>query len=45
MLNGQIPAVGLEEGVLSSVTCLALDKAMNESKVIDMKEIWKQVDF
>lgn len=45
MLGGKIPEVGLNEGVLSSVTCLAIDQAMNEKKVIEMADIWKKVDF
>ena len=41
MLNGGSPAAGLEDGLISAITCFGIDEAYASGKVVDMKALWK----
>ncbi len=44
MLDGVVPAVSLKEGVEASVTCFAIDDALDNGKVIDVTSYWEQFE-
>ncbi len=44
MLNGVEPAVSLKEGLEASVTCFAIDDALDTGKVVDLKSYWAYID-
>jgi len=43
MLRESPPSVGLIEGLKSSVTCFAIDDALDTGKVVDVAPYWKEV--
>ncbi|MCF8241426.1 MAG: Gfo/Idh/MocA family oxidoreductase [Melioribacteraceae bacterium] len=43
MINNSVPAVGIEAGLLSSVTSFAIDEAMNTGTVIDIEKYWSHI--
>jgi predicted dehydrogenase len=43
MISGERPFASGEEGMLSAVVCLAIDKAMHDGQVVDVKQLWRQV--
>jgi len=44
MLQRLPPTVGLEEGLISAVTCFAIDEAMTSGQVVDVQPYWRQVE-
>lgn len=40
MINGTSPRVGVEEGIRSAVTCLAIDDAMESGTVVNVRPYW-----
>ncbi len=44
MVHGTEPECSGEEGLESSVTALAIDRARVEGKVFDLEEVWTQMD-
>jgi len=42
MLRGKRPSVGLEEGMAASLTCFAIDRAMETGRVVDVAPAWKR---
>ncbi len=44
MLRGKEPSVGLVAGIRSSVTCFAIDEAMERGKVVDVSPWWEEVE-
>ena len=42
MLRGKTPSVGLEEGMAASITCFAIDQAMETGRVVDVGPMWKK---
>lgn len=44
MLGGGAPAAGFREGLASTVSCLAIDQAQDEGRVVDLAPIWQRVD-
>jgi len=42
MLEGGVPAAGLEDGLVSAVTCFGIDRACDTGKVVDMAPLWEQ---
>jgi predicted dehydrogenase len=42
MINGAPPRVGIEEGILSAVTCFAIDDAMVSGTVVDVRPYWER---
>lgn len=44
MVRGTPPAAGMVEGLESSVTCFAIDEAMERGRVVDLAPYWKQAD-
>ena len=45
MLSRIPPSVGLLEGIMSAVTCFAIDEAMDTGKVIDVDPYWNRVNL
>lgn len=45
MIHGATPAAGMIEGLESSVTCFAIDEAMNTGSVVDLGPYWSKVDI
>jgi len=45
ILNGTPPSVGMEDALLSSITCFAIDEAMDRGEVIQVDKYWKQLNF
>lgn len=43
MLNGGVPAAGLEDGLISAMTCFGIDQANTTGRVVDMKEFWDRL--
>jgi len=43
MLSGKEPRCGGEEGLVSTVTALALDQAAREGRVIDLEPVWRDL--
>ena len=43
MHNGGTPAAGLEDGLMSAVTCFGIDEANETGKVVDMQDLWKRL--
>ena len=43
MLNGGTPAAGLEDGLMSAITCFGIDEANETGKVVDMNQLWKRL--
>ncbi len=43
MMRQAAPSVGLMEGLKASVTCFAIDDAMDTGKVVDVAPYWKKV--
>ncbi len=43
MLNGGTPAAGLEDGLVSAITCFGIDEANETGKVVDMAELWARL--
>lgn len=43
MLNQTPPSVGLPEGLLSAVTCFAIDKALDSGTVVDATPYWQTI--
>ena len=44
MLEGAVPAAGLEEGLESALTCFAIDEALEKGTVVDLTPYWEKVD-
>lgn len=44
MLYGNAPAAGMIEGLESSVTCFAIDDALDAGMVVDLEPYWNQTD-
>lgn len=44
MLHGNAPAASMIEGLESSVTCFAIDDAMDERRVVELAPYWQQTD-
>jgi len=44
MLHGILPSSGMKEGLESSVTCFAIDAAMEQRCVVDTSPYWVQVE-
>ncbi len=44
MLRGVPPAVGLEEGMASAITCFAIDDAMESGQVVSVQPYWDKVE-
>ena len=42
MLNGQPPVTGLDDGLISAVTCFAIDEAMKTGRVVDVRPYYKK---
>jgi len=42
MLEGGLPAAGLEDGLVSAVTCFGIDRACDTGKVVEMAPLWQQ---
>ena len=40
MLEGTPPAAGLEDGLTSAITCLAIDQARKTGSVVDLAPLW-----
>jgi predicted dehydrogenase len=45
MLNGTPPSVGMDDALLSSITCFAINEAMDKGEVIHADKYWEQVSF
>jgi hypothetical protein len=45
MLDGVPPSVGLIEGLVSAVTCFAIDDAMDTGTVVDVTPYWEACDI
>ena len=43
MLDGKPPRSGPEEGLKSAVTCLSIDQAMREGRVVDLMPAWSAI--
>lgn len=43
MLNGSPPSVGMKDALLSSITCFAIDEAMNDGEVVHVDKYWNQL--
>lgn len=44
MINGDLPASGLEDGLISAITCFGIDQAHATGQVVDMKALWGQLN-
>ena len=44
MLKGVQPATGIMDGLNSAVSCFAIDKSVQTSRVISLEPFWKRVD-
>ncbi len=44
MLGQGMPAAGFREGLASTVSCLAIDRALDEGRVVELEPLWEQVD-
>lgn len=42
ILDGKQPIAGMREAMLSAITCLGIDQAMREGKVVDLRPLWKK---
>ncbi len=42
ILRGEEPAASMHEALLSAVTCLGIDLAMDEGRVVDMRPLWRR---
>jgi len=42
MLKGNPPAAGFDDGLKSSITCFAIDKAMETGRVVSLAPYWKR---
>ena len=42
ILEGKQPIAGMREAMLSAITCLGIDQAMREGKVVDLRPLWKK---
>jgi|TARA_B100000315_G_C14565023_1_gene582482 predicted dehydrogenase len=45
MLHNKIPSVGLMEGLISTLTCIAIDAAMDTGTVVDMRTYWNKIEL
>ena len=45
MLHNKIPSVGLMEGLISTLTCIAIDAAMDSGTVVDMRTYWNKIEL
>lgn len=43
MLNNSTPNVGLKQGLLSSITCFAIDESMAAGTMIDLEKYWNGI--
>lgn len=43
MVQGTLPAAGLEEGLESAITCFGIDKAHETGQIIDMEAFWSRL--
>jgi hypothetical protein len=43
MVRGDDPTVSITSGVESTVTCLAVDEAMDTGTVVDLEPYWQAV--
>jgi predicted dehydrogenase len=43
MIDGAPPSVGMDDALLSSITCFAIDDAMASGEVVDLASYWKQM--
>ena len=44
MFEGKDPHVGIEDGLISAITCLKIDEARAQSKVLDLADEWSRID-
>ena len=44
MLEGAEPSAGMQEGLASSITCFAIDEALDTGEVIDVDRYWRKAD-
>ncbi len=43
MINYTLPSVGMEDALLSSITCFAIDEAMERGEVVHFDKYWNQL--
>lgn len=41
--TGEVPAIGVEEGIDSAVVSFAIDEALDTGRVVDLKPLWERV--
>jgi len=44
MLGGTAPAAGFREGLEATLSCLAIDRALDEGEVVDLAPTWERID-
>ncbi|MDK2972903.1 MAG: hypothetical protein PWP23_2658 [Candidatus Sumerlaeota bacterium] len=45
ILNSAAPHTGIDDGLVSSFTCFAIDEASRTGQVVEMDKYWKQADI
>jgi len=43
MINGTVPVCGGDEGLLSAIVGITIDKARTESQIIDLSDVWESL--
>ncbi len=44
MLHGTPPRAGIAEGITSTIACLAVDQARHEGRIVDLTDLWRELD-
>jgi len=45
VLNDAPSISSVEDGIKAAISCFAIDKAMDENRVVDLAEMWDEVNF